>query len=84
MTHEDWGVDDWGQRAEPGQILAWTTSRKRMWVNPPQRPTFDEWHLAKFGMTFDDQHQQPSMRMDLTMRALSRKLRDYTSEMVRR
>lgn len=47
-------------------------------------PTFDEWFLAKYGGTFNELHQAAGMRYDDAFMALSRSMRDYVSELVKR
>lgn len=44
--------------------------------------TFDEWHLAKYGVSFDDLHMQPETHIGTAMRALTVALRVYITEMV--
>ena len=50
----------------------------------PENPTFDQWFERKHLDTFDALHMQPSMRIEDAMRALSKAVREYVSEMVKR
>jgi hypothetical protein len=48
------------------------------------KPTFDEWYAKRNGgRTFEQDHMESSQRIEQTMRALTRLMRDYVSEMVR-
>jgi hypothetical protein len=42
--------------------------------------TFDEWHVKKYGAPWED--LQKGLPIHLVFKDLSRKLREYTSEMV--
>lgn len=43
-------------------------------------PTFDEWHLKKYCMTFDQAHKRPCTMINIYFEALSREIRNYHSE----
>lgn len=45
-------------------------------------PTFDEWFIAKYGSTFEEIHMLDGMMINAGMKALTRCMRDYVSEMV--
>lgn len=47
-------------------------------------PTFDEWFEAKHGGPWDHFYEKPGTLISLSFRALSRELREYTSEMMQR
>lgn len=44
--------------------------------------TFDEWHLQKYGTSFEDKWMQEAMQISPALKALARELRIYTSEMI--
>ena len=43
-------------------------------------PTFDDWYLAKYGTSFDEDHMHPGALISVALRALAREMRDYISE----
>lgn len=43
--------------------------------------SFDEWHLARYGETFEEAHEYDGALINASMRALSQKMREYVSEM---
>lgn len=48
-----------------------------------QKPTFDEWFLKKYFHTFEELHCNENEHIAHAMMALTRYLREYTTEMVR-
>jgi hypothetical protein len=52
-------------------------------MNNSTIPTFDEWHEAKMGCTFDEQWMRAGMPIWEAMLALSIAMRDYVTEMTR-
>lgn len=44
--------------------------------------TFDEWFEKKHGLTFKEMHEFTGNTYDAYLRALTKELRDYVSDMV--
>ncbi len=49
-----------------------------------EKPTFDEWHLAKYKQTFDDRWMFTGVKYDDIFRAMMEDIRQYATEMVTR
>lgn len=47
-----------------------------------QYMTFDEWFEKKHGLTFKEMHEFTGNTYDAYLRALTKELRDYVSDMV--
>ena len=46
---------------------------------PMQILTFDDWHLKEYGTTFEEKWMQPSMRVDIGLKAFTREIRRYVA-----
>lgn len=46
-------------------------------------PTFDEWHTQKYGCSFESKWERPGMMLQDSLKALSKELRNYVSELAR-
>lgn len=44
--------------------------------------TFDEWHLKRYGTSFEEKWMQGHMQTTPALKALTKELREYTSEMI--
>lgn len=67
----------------PGASFYYDAEGVRHWGVRLPLPTFDEWFKAREGVSFEEVYMGPYHHIDRAMKALTRALQDYTTEMVR-
>ena len=48
-----------------------------------EKPTFDEWHLAKYRQTFDERWYITGQHYDFIFKGMCEDIREYATEMAK-